>query len=65
MDQASIIDLFPNIICDREVDQLYVACTKEEIWKALNTFIKDKSPGPDGWTVEFYLHFFDMISDDL
>jgi hypothetical protein len=46
MDQASITGLFPKIICDREAEQLYAACTKEEIWKALNTFKKDKSPGP-------------------
>jgi hypothetical protein len=46
MDQASIVGLFPKIICDREADLLYVACTKEEIWKALNTFKKDKIPGP-------------------
>jgi hypothetical protein len=32
---------------------------------ALKSFKKDKSPGPDGWTVEFYLFFFDLINDDL
>jgi hypothetical protein len=65
IDQASITGLFPKIISDREAELLFAPCTKEEIWKALNTFKKDKSLGPDGWTVEFYLHFFDLISDDL
>jgi hypothetical protein len=32
---------------------------------ALKSFSKDKSPGPDGWTVEFYLHFFDLLGLDL
>jgi len=32
---------------------------------ALKSFSKDKSPGPDDWTIEFYLHFFDLIEVDL
>jgi hypothetical protein len=31
----------------------------------IKSFSKDKSPGPDGWTVEFYLHFFDLVGPDL
>jgi hypothetical protein len=31
----------------------------------LNTFQKDKSHGLDGWTVEFYLDFFELIGEDL
>lgn len=26
---------------------------------------KDKSPGPDGWTVELFIHFFELIGDEL
>jgi hypothetical protein len=36
-----------------------------KISAALKSFSKDKSPGPDGWTVEFYLHFFDLVGPDL
>jgi hypothetical protein len=25
----------------------------------------DKSPGPDGWTVEFFKHHFETVGDDL
>jgi hypothetical protein len=32
---------------------------------SLKSFSKDKSPGPNGWTVEFYLHFFDLVGPDL
>jgi len=31
----------------------------------LKAFAKDKSPGPDGWTVEFFLHYFDLVGEDL
>ena len=27
--------------------------------------MKEKSLGPDGWTVEFFLHFFDMLGPEL
>jgi hypothetical protein len=32
---------------------------------SLKVFAKDKSPGPDGWTVKFFIHFFDLVGDDL
>jgi hypothetical protein len=31
----------------------------------LKGFSKDKSPGLDGWTVEFFIHFFNLVGDDL
>lgn len=40
-------------------------CTKQEIWEVLKSFAKGESPGLDGWTVEFFLHFFDLVGADL
>lgn len=31
----------------------------------LKWFENDKSPSPDGWPMEFYLAFFDLIGHDL
>ena len=39
--------------------------TYEECKESLDTFIVGKSPGEDGFTVEFYLTFFDLIGNDL
>ena len=39
--------------------------TKEEVLEVLKEFMKDKSPGPEGWTVEFYLHFFELVASNL
>ncbi len=33
----------------------------EEVWKALQSMKKGKSPGIDGLSVEFYTHFWDTI----
>ena len=37
----------------------------EEIKKVLLSFEKNKTPGEDGFTVEFYETFFDMLQNDL
>ena len=37
----------------------------DEIKQALKSFKKDKLSGPDGWHVEFFLAFMDLIGIDL
>ena len=39
--------------------------TYEECKESLDTFSAGKSPGEDGFTVEFYSTFFDLIGNDL
>ena len=39
--------------------------TKAEVKETLRLFVKDKSPGLDGWTVEFYSHFFDLLGQEI
>lgn len=36
-----------------------------EILEVLKCFKGDKSPGPDGWTMELFTHFFDLFQQDL
>jgi hypothetical protein len=48
-----------------EARALNKPCTLEEIHQVLKGFKKDKSPSPDGWTVELYLHYFDLMGQDL
>ena len=38
---------------------------EEELKATLNSFQKEKIPGPDGWTVEFFLAGYDTIGLDL
>ena len=37
----------------------------EDCKKALDTFQNNKAPGEDGFTVEFYTFFFDLLGHDL
>ena len=48
-----------------ERDALEGPLTYEECKKSLETFENGKSPGEDGFTVEFYKHFFDLVGKDL
>jgi len=36
-----------------------------ELESMLKWFKKDKSLGPDGWTIEFYLAFYDLLGQDM
>ena len=46
-------------------ERLYLPVTLDEIHSTLKVFKLSKSPGPDGWTVEFFLHFFDLMGPEL
>jgi len=53
------------MVKEEEVKDLEKPCTKEEILEVLKGFTKEKSPRPDGWSVKFYLHYFDLVGQDL
>eukprot|EP00253_Pinus_taeda_P004777 PITA_04777 len=56
---------FPRFAQQEDWENLTMEVTKEELEVTLKWFKKDKSPGPDGWTIEFYIDFFDILGDDL
>lgn len=39
--------------------------TQEEVSNFIKSMAKDKSPGPDGWTIELFQHFFDLIGSEI
>ena len=50
---------------DAERDALGGPLTYEEYKKTLESLGNGKSPGEDGFTVEFYVHIFDLVGADL
>eukprot|EP00253_Pinus_taeda_P012292 PITA_12292 len=56
---------FPRFVNEEDSEELMNPVTMEELESTLKWFKKDKSPGPDGWTIEFYLDFFEQIGQDL
>ena len=64
-DQLKVIRLFPTLIEKEDVDWFLEPISIQEVEVVLKGFKKDKSPGPDGWSVEFFLAFFDLIGEEL
>lgn len=55
------IDLFPQMFDKDQNDYLFQPIMKEELLGTMKSFKNDKCPGPDGWTIKFFIHFFDLI----
>jgi hypothetical protein len=64
-DQTSLASLYPNMVSGEEASLLERPCSLEDLLSILKAFSKDKSPGPDGWTVEFFLHYFELVGEDM
>ncbi len=47
------------------IEDLISPTTQVELEGKLKWFKKDKNPGPDGWTIEFFLAFYELIGLDL
>eukprot|EP00253_Pinus_taeda_P029580 PITA_29580 len=56
---------FPRFIEEGMNEDLTAPVSKDEVEAAMKSMGKDKSPGPDGWTVELFLHFFYLIGSKL
>ena len=63
--QMKVVRLFPSFINDDERESFTCQISLEEIESTLKSFKKDKAPGPNGWPVEFYLAFFDILGPEL
>ena len=57
--------LFPRLFGEDECAMIRARISLEEVKNTLTHFPKGKSPGPDGWTIELYLHFFDLLGYDI
>ena len=55
--QMELIRRYPRMFGDLEGGRLFAPVSLDEILVTLKAFDTSKSPGPDGWTVEFFLHF--------
>jgi hypothetical protein len=64
-DSVRVASLFPRSVTLEDTHLMDNPCSLQEVRDVLKSFAKDKIPGPDGWTVEFFLHFFELVGDDL
>ena len=64
-DQVDTASLYGHFVKDDDAILLDYPCTNLELWEVLKSFSKDKSSGPDRWTIDFFIYFFDLVEDDL
>lgn len=60
-----ITHMFPRFAEEIDNGNLMEEVSKEELKEVLHSFQHDKSPGPDGWTIEIYLGFFELVGEDI
>lgn len=65
VDIIQVAGLFPRYVEEEAAIELNAPVTLEELEGNLNWFKKYKSLGPYGWTIEFYLDFYDILAHDL
>ena len=63
--QLKVIKLFPSFIPKVDVGVFTSQVTLAEVEGAFKGYKRDKSPGPNGWLIEFFLWFFDLVGKDL
>lgn len=64
-DIIQVEGLFPRMVGEEEAIELSAPITLEEHEGVLKWFKKDKISGPNGWTIEFYLAFYDILATNL
>lgn len=65
VDQAWMLEHIPRFFDDTAIAHMDKVITGNEVKLVLKSFACDKSPGPDGWPAEFYIHFYDLLGEDL
>nr|GEZ25035.1 RNA-directed DNA polymerase, eukaryota, nucleotide-binding alpha-beta plait domain protein [Tanacetum cinerariifolium] len=63
--RSKIDFLFPNRLCSDQSELLEVPISSVEIRNAVWACGENKSPGPDGFTFEFFRKFWDVIGPDF
>jgi len=64
-EQVKVVEKFSRMITEEEAKIMFSLVKLEELRDILKIFKMDKSPGPHGWTVELFFHFFDLVGGDL
>ena len=62
---VKIDGFFPSFVYHEGNDNLRKVVTTSEFLATLQSFQRDKILGPDGWLVEFYLGFYEIIGGDF
>jgi len=65
VEKVKIASIFPKIFKEEDSNRLTQPVSLAELKSVLFKIKKAKSPGTDGWTIEFFTFFFDIVGQDL
>jgi len=60
-----LAQMFPGFVNEEENQKLNSEVSEEELKETLFSFQKDRSPGPDGWTIEFFQELYEILGKDI
>ena len=60
-----ITQLIPNLITDEHNQMLLRPITPQEVDTAMAQLKDGKAPGPDGFTANFFHHFWELIREEV
>ena len=60
-----VAQMFTRFAEEEDNRRLMRPVDEEELKEVLGSFQKDNSSGPDGWTIEFFLGFYEILGLDL
>ena len=63
--QLKVLWNYPRFFNNEEGSNVGEIVSLEDIERILKKFSKSKSLGLDGWTIEFFLYFFDVVGKEL
>eukprot|EP00253_Pinus_taeda_P026199 PITA_26199 len=63
--QVWVVNEYPKMFNEEDNLELFKVIMVEELTHAIKSMKENKSPGPNGWTMEFFVHFIDISQEDL
>jgi len=60
-----LAQMFPGFVNEEDNQKLNAEVSEEELKETLSSFQKDRSPGPDGWTIEFFQELYEILGNDI
>lgn len=60
-----VCSLFPRMVVLEDNVKIFAAISLKELEAILHQFKKYESPDPNGWTIEFFMGFFNILGEDL
>lgn len=64
-DKLAVASVYPKMVSTSEAVDLFNHVSLQGLKEVLVHFKKERSLGPDGWTIEFFVYFFELVSTDL